>query len=62
MLSLPKHLYRFIAKPFNGAVEMLRQAQHDGRWAVNTHNLNTKQVFELRQQPFLGPDFLFFFK
>jgi hypothetical protein len=31
MLSLPKNLYRPVAKPFNGAEEMLRQAQHDGR-------------------------------
>ncbi len=29
MLSLPKHLYRFVEKPLNEAVEMLRQAQHD---------------------------------
>jgi len=29
MLSLSKHLYRFVEKPLNEAVEMLRQAQHD---------------------------------
>ncbi|MCR5889599.1 hypothetical protein LRS06_17835 [Hymenobacter sp. J193] len=29
MLSLPKHLYRFVWGFFNEAVEMLRQAQHD---------------------------------
>ncbi|MDO7887494.1 hypothetical protein Q5H89_19140 [Hymenobacter sp. CA2-7] len=29
MLSLSKHLYRFVEKPLNGAVEMLRQAQYD---------------------------------
>jgi hypothetical protein len=31
MLSLSKHLYRTVAMPLNGAVEMLRQAQHDRR-------------------------------
>ncbi len=31
MLSLPKHLARFVAKQFNEAGEMLRQAQHDKR-------------------------------
>jgi hypothetical protein len=29
MLSLSKHLYRTVEKPLDGAVEMLRQAQHD---------------------------------
>jgi len=29
MLSLPKHLCRTIEKLLNGAIEMLRQAQHD---------------------------------
>ncbi|MET4107862.1 hypothetical protein ABIB60_003230 [Hymenobacter sp. UYP22] len=29
MLSLSKHLYRFVRAFFNKAVEMLRQAQHD---------------------------------
>ena len=29
MLSLPKHLGRFVAMPFNEAAKMLRQAQHD---------------------------------
>ena len=29
MLSLSKHLYCASSEPFNGAVEMLRQAQHD---------------------------------
>jgi hypothetical protein len=29
MLSLSKHLYRFVEKPFSETVEMLRQAQHD---------------------------------
>jgi hypothetical protein len=32
LLSLPKHLYRFVAEPFNGAAEMLRQAQQDKRF------------------------------
>ncbi len=31
MLSLPKHLYRFVVKSLNEAAEMLRQAQNDGR-------------------------------
>ncbi len=31
MLSLPKQLARFVAKPFNEASELLRQAQHDER-------------------------------
>jgi hypothetical protein len=31
MLSLPKHLYRFIEQQCNGAIEMLWQAQHDRR-------------------------------
>jgi hypothetical protein len=32
MLSLPKHLSRFVATSLiTTAVEMLRQAQHDGR-------------------------------
>jgi len=31
MLSLPKHLYRTVEQQYNGAVEMLRQAQHDSR-------------------------------
>jgi hypothetical protein len=31
MLSLSKHLYRTVEKPLDGAVEMLRQAQHDKR-------------------------------
>jgi hypothetical protein len=31
MLSLSKHLYRTIERHCNGAVEMLRQAQHDDR-------------------------------
>ncbi len=30
MLSLPKHLYQFIVKPFNEPAKMLRRAQHDG--------------------------------
>jgi hypothetical protein len=30
MLSLPKHLCRIVYELINGAVEMLRQAQHDG--------------------------------
>jgi hypothetical protein len=29
-----KHLYRTVDKPFNEAVEMLRQAQHDGRFLI----------------------------
>jgi len=29
MLSLPKHLYRTVERLSNGAVEMLRQTQHD---------------------------------
>jgi hypothetical protein len=29
MLSLSKHLYRTVERLFDGAVEMLRQAQHD---------------------------------
>ncbi len=29
MLSLPKHLARFVMQPFNEASKMLRQAQHD---------------------------------
>jgi hypothetical protein len=29
MLSLPKHLYRFVIMLSNEAVEMLRQAQQD---------------------------------
>jgi len=38
MLSLPKHLYRFIAELFNEAVEMFRQAQHDV--LLNSEKLN----------------------
>jgi hypothetical protein len=30
MLSLLKHLYRTVERHCNNAVEMLRQAQHDG--------------------------------
>jgi hypothetical protein len=29
MLSLPKHLYRFVEQRSNDTIEMLRQAQHD---------------------------------
>jgi hypothetical protein len=29
MLSLSKHLYRTVERLFDGAVETLRQAQHD---------------------------------
>jgi len=31
MLSLPKQLYRTVVMPLNGAVELLRRAQHDDR-------------------------------
>ncbi len=36
MLSLPKHLYRFIVKLLNEARKMLRQAQHDERYKIKT--------------------------
>jgi hypothetical protein len=38
MLSLSKHLYRFVGELFNEAVEMLRQAQHDIPVAAVTHD------------------------
>ena len=54
MLSLPKHLYRFVATTLIiNVVEMLRQAQHDDQLLSfsnsGTNLLNTKGL--LRGQP-----------
>jgi hypothetical protein len=48
MLSLPKHLYRTVAKPCNGAVEMLWQAQHEGRYFANKNRFLQLIILAIR--------------
>ena len=51
MLSLPKHLYRTVTMPFNGAVEMLRQAQHDDRCDWYTSFMSSQPLPSNPSQP-----------